>query len=110
MNGEKMTMQRLKNLHLLALVLTLALATLGISGAHAQTYTDLHDFDTPTLASPQYPGILAQGRDGNLYGTAPVGGNSGRGGVFSITPSGTYSVISSFDSTLANPYSGLTLG
>lgn len=102
-------MQRLKNLHLLALVMTLALATLGISGAHAQ-YTDLHDFDTPTLASPQYEGILAQGRDGNLYGTAPLGGTFGRGGVFQITPTGAYSVIHSFDSTRANPYSGLTLG
>ena len=105
-----MTMQRLNNLPLLALALTLALATLGISGAHAQTYTDIHDFDTPTLASPQYSGILAQGRDGNLYGTAPLGGDFGRGGVFQITPSGAYTVIHSFDSTRANPYSGLTLG
>ncbi len=105
-----MTMQRLNNLPLLALALTLALATLGISGAHAQTYTDLHDFDTPLLASPQYSGILAQGRDGNLYGTAPLGGDFGRGGVFQITPAGGYSVIHSFDSTRANPYSGLTLG
>ena len=88
----------------------LAVATLGISGAYAQTYTDLHDFDTPTLASPQYEGILAQGRDGNLYGTAPLGGDFGRGGVFQITPSGSYTVIHSFDSTRANPYSGLTLG
>lgn len=102
-----MTLQRPKNLHLLALVLTLA--TLGIPGAHAQ-YTDIHDFDTPTLASPQYSGILAQGRDGNLYGTAPLGGTFGRGGVFKITPAGAYSVIHNFDSTRANPYSGLTLG
>jgi len=105
-----MTMQRFNNLPLLALAMTLALATLGISGAHAQTYTDIHDFDTPTLASPQYSGILAQGRDGNLYGTAPLGGDFGRGGVFQITPSGAYTVIHSFDSTRANPYSGLTLG
>ena len=89
--------------------MVLTLATLGIPGAHAQ-YTDIHDFDTPTLASPQYSGILAQGRDGNLYGTAPLGGTFGRGGVFKITPSGAYSVIHSFDSTRANPYSGLTLG
>jgi uncharacterized repeat protein (TIGR03803 family) len=106
-----MNMQRLQNLHLLALVLTLAFGALGISSTDAQTYTDLHDFDTPTLASPQFSGILAQGRDGNLYGTAPVGGNSGRGGVFQITPTGTYSVIYNFDGIVgANPYSGLTLG
>jgi uncharacterized repeat protein (TIGR03803 family) len=110
MNGETMIMNRLNNLTLVAMAATLAVATLGTSGARAQTYTDIHDFDTPLLASPQYPGLLAQGRDGNLYGTAPLGGTSGRGGVFMITPAGTYSVISNFDSTRANPYSGLTLG
>jgi uncharacterized repeat protein (TIGR03803 family) len=106
-----MTIQRRNNLPLLALAMTLALVTLGISGAYAQTYTDIHDFDTPTLASPQYPGILAQGRDGNLYGSAPLGGDFGRGGVFRITPTGAYSVLFSFDVTHgSNPYSGLTLG
>jgi len=106
-----MTMKRLNNLHLLALITTLALAALGISGAYAQTYSDLHDFATPLLTSPQYPGILAQGRDGNLYGTAPTGGKFGRGGVFSITPAGAYSEIYNFDGIVgANPYSGLTLG
>jgi len=105
-----MNMQRFNNLHFAAWVIALAVAALGVSGAHAQFYSDLHDFDTPTLASPQYPGILAQGRDGNLYGTAPLGGTFGRGGVFMITPAGAYSVIRSFDSTMANPYSGLTLG
>lgn len=101
-------MQRFNNL---TLAMTLIVTAFGISGAYAQTYTDLHDFDTPTLASPQYAGILAQGRDGNLYGTAPLGGTSGRGGVFQITPAGAYSVIYSFDLTHgANPYSGLTLG
>jgi uncharacterized repeat protein (TIGR03803 family) len=106
-----MIMQRLRDLHLPILLLIMAFATLGISGAHAQTYTDLHDFDTPDLTSPQYPGILAQGRDGNLYGTAPLGGVSGRGGAFKITPTGAYTMLYSFDGTLgANPYSGLTLG
>jgi uncharacterized repeat protein (TIGR03803 family) len=110
MNGEKMIMQRFHNLAL-ALAMTLVVAALGISGAHAQTYNDIHDFDTSSLASPQYPGILAQGRDGNLYGTAPLGGDSGRGGVFRITPTGGYSVLFSFDVTHgSNPYSGLTLG
>ncbi len=107
-----MTLQRLQNLPLLTLVLTLAFASLGISGAHAQTYIDLHDFATPNLTSPQYPGILAQGRDGNLYGTAPVGGTTGHGGVFQISPGGAYSEIYNFSGGVlgANPYSGLTLG
>jgi len=106
-----MTIQRINSLHLRALVVTLALAALCISGVQAQTYTDIHDFDTPLLASPQYPGMLAQGRDGNIYGTAPLGGSLGRGGVFRITPGGGYSVIFEFDVTHgSNPYSGLTLG
>jgi uncharacterized repeat protein (TIGR03803 family) len=112
MNGEIMTtMQRLKNWSLLALAVTLAIAALGIPSAHAQTYTDIHDFDTPLLASPQYPGMLAQGHDGNLYGTAPLGGNAGRGGVFRVSPTGGYSILFDFDVTHgSNPYSGLTLG
>ena len=107
---KSMTTQRINTLHLLTLATVLALAALGVSSAQAQTYTDLHDFDTPSLASPQFPGILSQGRDGNIYGTAPLGGASGRGGVFQITPAGAYSLIYNFDLTHgANPYSGLTL-
>jgi len=103
--------KQLHNLPLLAMATILVIAALGISSAHAQnTYVDIHDFDTPLLSSPQYSGILAQGRDGISYGTAPSGGNSGRGGVFSIAPTGAYSVVQSFDGSLANPYSGLTLG
>jgi uncharacterized repeat protein (TIGR03803 family) len=103
-----MNTQRPNNL---ILAMTLLVAALGISGAHAQTYLDIHDFDTPTLASPQYPGMLAQGRDGNIYGTAPLGGANGRGGVFKITPAGAYSVLFNFDVTHgSNPYSGLTSG
>ena len=104
-----MTKLRLNHLHLMTLATTLALATLASPDAQAQ-YTDLHDFDTPSLASPQFPGILSQGRDGNIYGTAPLGGASGRGGVFQITPAGAYSLIYNFDLTHgSNPYSGLTL-
>jgi uncharacterized repeat protein (TIGR03803 family) len=107
-----MTMQRLNNLPLLALALTLALAALGVSGAGAQTYSDIHDFAALTLDSPLYSGILAQGRDGNLYGATPSGGTLGFGGVFKITPTGTYSVIYNFDGTAhgKTPRSGLTLG
>jgi uncharacterized repeat protein (TIGR03803 family) len=105
-----MTLQRCNHLPLLALATTLALAAFGLSLARAQTYTDIHDFNATGLASPQYSGIMAQGRDGNLYGTAPIGGTFGRGGVFVIAPDGSYSEPVNFDSTRANPYSGLTLG
>ena len=73
-------------------------------------YTDLHDFDTPGLIGPQFPGMLARARDGNLYGTAPIGGNSNRGGIFQVTSAGVYSMVYTFDNTIGiNPYSGLTL-
>lgn len=85
--------------------------TLEASAPPVQVYSDLHDFSTATLASPQYSGMLAQGRDGNLYGTAPAGGTLGFGGVFKVTPTGTYSVIYNFDGTAhgKTPRGGLTL-
>jgi uncharacterized repeat protein (TIGR03803 family) len=107
-----MTVRPLNNFSSLALAITLAFAALGVSGASAQTYSDIHDFAASTLSSPLYTGILAQGRDGNVYGTAPSGGTLGFGGVFKITPTGTYSAIYNFDGTAhgKTPRSGLTLG
>jgi uncharacterized repeat protein (TIGR03803 family) len=103
-------MQRLQNLHFYAAILTLSLAAIGISAADAQTYSDIYDFNN-SLVGVANPGILAQGRDGNLYGTTTGGGTGGVGGVFKITPTGTFSVIYNFDVTHgANPQSGLTLG
>jgi uncharacterized repeat protein (TIGR03803 family) len=81
--------------------------------APSQTYTDLYNFGTQSgdPASPTYSGIIAQGRDGNLYSTAPYGGANNDGAVFKITPAGTLTVLHSFDGTDgANPWSGLTLG
>src|SRR5579871_2803233 len=79
--------------------------------ARAQTYADLFNFDGTHGAFPQDPGLLAQGRDGNLYGTTPFGGTNNQGVVFKITPSGTLDVLYSFDGAHGSyPYSGLTLG
>jgi uncharacterized repeat protein (TIGR03803 family) len=107
-----MKTHRLQYLSLVALVLALALAGLGFPGAHAQTYSDIHDFAALTLDSPLYSGILAQGRDGNLYGTAPSGGTFGLGGIFKITPTGTFTVVYNFDGAVhgKTPRGGLTLG
>ena len=79
---------------------------------HAQIYTDLHDFDcTVEGCSPTYPELLAQGRDGNLYGTTNAGGTSGMGTVFKMTPSGTITTIYNFSGTDGwNPSGGLVLG
>jgi uncharacterized repeat protein (TIGR03803 family) len=87
------------------------LAALAIA-LHAQNYTVKYNFGTKSgdPINPTYSGIVAQGRDGNLYGTTPFGGANGKGAMFKITPGGTLTVVYSFDSTDPYPYSGLTLG
>lgn len=54
-------------------------------------------------------GSLAQGRDGNLYGTGIARGANTTGGVFKITPSGAEVLLASFPSSWSN-CEGLTLG
>src|SRR5712692_1701094 len=84
-------------------------AALAPSFLFGQTYTDLHDFDCQVDGcAPEFAGILAQGRDGNLYGTLPTALRKGNGTVFKITPSGTITPIYNFDGWI--PDSGLTLG
>jgi len=80
--------------------------------ATAQTYTDLHDFDCSTDGcSPEFSGILAQGRDGNLYGTLSWVGAYGDGTVVKITPSGRVTTLYSFSGPDGNgPWGGLTMG
>lgn len=80
--------------------------------AAAQTYTDLHDFDcTVEGCAPSYPAVMAQGRDGNLYGTTNAGGSAGMGTVFKLTPAGAFTTIYNFSGPDGqNPDSGLTLG
>ena len=59
--------------------------------------------------NPTYPGIIAQGTDGNLYSTTPEALGGIDGAVFNVTPSGTLSMLSTFGAGGA-PQSGLTLG
>jgi uncharacterized repeat protein (TIGR03803 family) len=93
---------------LITLLLFGALPTI----ASAQTYTDLFNFGGIYGREPGWPNILAQGRDGNLYGTVPSGGTNGRGVVFKITSSGTLTVLNNFgtDTDGNAPEGGLTLG
>ncbi|HWY60239.1 MAG TPA: choice-of-anchor tandem repeat GloVer-containing protein [Terriglobales bacterium] len=95
----------------------LAVATLVLglvaSVANAQTYSDLYNFGDGSgdPLNPQYSGLVAQGRDGNLYSTTPNGGRNALGTVFNITAQGAISVLYHFDGTHGKvPYSGLTLG
>ncbi|HKV76695.1 MAG TPA: choice-of-anchor tandem repeat GloVer-containing protein [Candidatus Sulfotelmatobacter sp.] len=76
----------------------------------AQTYADLFDF-AGSSCCPQDPFLMAQGRDGNLYGNVASGGTNGQGFVFQITPTGTYKVLYNFDTTHGStPIGGLALG
>jgi uncharacterized repeat protein (TIGR03803 family) len=93
-----------------ALWLTLSILS---ASAIAQTYTDLHDFDCNVEGClPTYPEILAQGRDGNLYGTTDSGGTSNMGTVFKMAPlSGVVTTIYNFSSADGQyPDGGLILG
>ena len=54
---------------------------------------------------------LVQGANGNFYGTAYAGGHYGMGAVFEVTPSGTLTILHSFDnSDGAYPRAGLVKG
>jgi uncharacterized repeat protein (TIGR03803 family) len=95
---------------LFAIGALLVLASGNLSG---QTATDIHDFNCSTEGCGAIPaGLLAQGRDGNIYGTTQSGPGSDYGTVFRITPSGNSIVtLYTFDLTNgAEPQGGLTLG
>ena len=95
-----------------ALILTtFMLMVAAATSANAQVYTDIFNFDVTDGFSPI--GVLTQGRDGNLYGTANGGTGTGEFGVvFKITPGGTETVLYNFDEGVGPgfPSGGLTLG
>jgi uncharacterized repeat protein (TIGR03803 family) len=90
------------------LVFLAAIATV----ATAQTYTVLYNFGSHA-GDPLDPNnnVLAQGVDGNVYGSSWVGGTSNLGTIYRITPNGIGKVLYNFDGVHgANPSGGLTLG
>ncbi len=91
----------------LILLVSVVLATTAVN---SQTFSVLYNFgthsDDPT--NPAFSGIVAQGRDGNLYSTA-IGGTGGVGAMFKVPPSGALTVPYTFDAD-HNPFGGLTLG
>jgi uncharacterized repeat protein (TIGR03803 family) len=83
-------------------------------GVQAQTFSVLYNLgsaaDDPI--QPGRPGMVAQGRDGNLYSTAPHGGTC-CGTVFQVTPAGKLTNIHSFSSNGDDggfPQGGVILG
>jgi uncharacterized repeat protein (TIGR03803 family) len=89
-----------------------AFAAASIS-ANAQTFSVLYNFGSKSKdpSKPYQSGIVAQGRDGNLYSTTSAGGANNDGAVFKITPSGALTLLYSFDGAHGMAaFGGLTLG
>ncbi|MGB6675557.1 MAG: choice-of-anchor tandem repeat GloVer-containing protein [Terriglobales bacterium] len=95
------------------LLLAFGIYVLLLPLSSAQKISVLYDFGSGSQdpVQPSYSGIIAQGRDGNLYSTSPYS-LAGDGAAFSITPNGTLTVVYSFTSGASGtaPYSGLVLG
>ena len=78
------------------------------------THTLLASFNSTNGAYPEAG--LAQGQDGNFYGTTAYGGtndtsNGGDGTIFRITTNGIFTALASFNTTNgANPLAGLAQG
>jgi uncharacterized repeat protein (TIGR03803 family) len=106
---------QLKSVRTRAALILMVVVAAATTMATAQTYTDIHNFDSTHGRQPR--GGLSQGREGNLHGTTVFGGakacidDIGCGVVFKITPSGTFIVSHRFDvADGSEPASGLTLG
>jgi uncharacterized repeat protein (TIGR03803 family) len=103
----------MKHKAIFGLLAVAMLLTLAVSIGSAQSYNVAYYFGTNPgdPLSPVMSGVIAQGRDGNLYSTTQKGGIVGYGAAFKITPTGTLTVLHSFDGVEAGlAESGLTLG
>jgi uncharacterized repeat protein (TIGR03803 family) len=92
-----------------ALLLTVPFVFGTTNHAHAQSYSVIYNLGDHTgdPLNPQELGVIAQGRDGNLYTTTPSGGSGRTGTAFNLTPGGKLKVLTNFG---PQPYSGLSLG
>src|SRR5277367_1359312 len=100
------------------IALVALMVALVATGAHADachpksSFNAIYNFGDHTgdPLSPQAVGVIAQGRDGNLWSTTLFGGKNNMGTAFKLTPGGKLTVIYNFTSTTGQPSSGLTLG
>jgi uncharacterized repeat protein (TIGR03803 family) len=114
--GEVLKMMKNRICGLLAVTMLMLTIVASNTIAHSQTFSVMYNFGSKS-ADPLEPtqSVVAQGRDGNLYSATGRGGIYGNpdGAVFKITPSGTPTVLYSFNLANSGPYGpfgGLTLG
>lgn len=96
---------------------TFLLVLLGLfiaAPAHAQTFSVVYNYGSQVYdpVGPYVAGIIAQGRDGNLYSSSATGGIGG-GAAYIVTPAGALTQLFDFGNLISDgiyPYSGLTLG
>jgi uncharacterized repeat protein (TIGR03803 family) len=89
---------------------TLLLFAVMAMSSFAQSFKTLANF-TGTNGSSPYSATLAQGPDGDFYGTTGAGGANGQGTVFKISSGGTLTTLYSFSGPDGNnPTAGLALG
>jgi uncharacterized repeat protein (TIGR03803 family) len=103
-------------LQVFAAIAVLAFSVCLAGSLHAQTFTVMYNMGTAAgdPARPSNPGLIAQGRNGDLYTVTPVGCGpyNGFGTGFSITPTGKVKVLGCLDqeNDQGGPASGVTLG
>jgi len=92
------------------LLLTTVFALAAAALLQAQTYTDLHDFNNTDGCCANYPSMLVQGEDGNIYGATTSGGKNLFGNIFMMTPAGAVSDLHDFDLTHGGgPQAGISM-
>ena len=106
--------QQLSKLSMAATALTMLaifLVTIAATPSHAQIppATVVYDFRGAPNDIYAPSGALAQGRDGDLYGTGPYEAGNNQGGVFKISPAGAETLIASFPASWRG-CQGLALG
>jgi len=72
--------------------------------------TVLHNFGASPTDGQQPRGVLTRDQAGNFYGTTYLGGTTGGGVIFKLSPAGKETILYNFSSSEgANPIGGLTL-
>jgi uncharacterized repeat protein (TIGR03803 family) len=84
----------MKQFSTLTACIVIAFCVATTIASSAQTFTSLHSFDS---TDGQFPELLVQATNGNLYATTAEAGANGFGTVFEITPGGTFTLLDSFD-------------